>query len=925
MLLTLLPLAGWAENLTDALVTVLNPKYGNVPSYIGTAGDYVVVEGFYADVNKATSKTEAEIRAANAGEKFYVEISATGFDGTLMKQFTIEKMPLTITVSDKNKTFGEAEPSASTYRGYITAVTDADGGDKIALKPSITIGRESGENVKYVKVGGADVVAGYAYTATISNANYEIGSVTGTFTINPKSISGATIAGIADVIYKGSEWKPTPEVKDGTTTLVKDKDYTLSYTNNTDAHDDNHATLAPKVTVTGKGNYDSATSAEKKFSIKPATLLVTPIAKRVYNGNNSLPSVPANFYAFSNDVKFSFQGFVDDKAAKDVTWGTVTWAVPVVAPAVASANVGTQALRITTQDFSLANYKFSPVEGTFEITQLPITFAVDNYTVVGKTLNYGDAENYALTDAWKTTAVDADEDVLEKVVKITRAQTKVGGTGDHKNDYELNAAFMTDDEINALVDADGTIIGDANKAAAKETYKTTRNNYKGTFTKSYVTINKVALQIALNESKYTLSKVYDAQPVPAIELNKTDGLLILGLVNDDKAEDVVNLTNLTLTVVDNAADADTYQLTLDGATSDVYDINYIPSQFTINPRPLSIKIADQTFIYNTVANINQNAYTITNVAENEGLVDDANKVFKLVFVAGKVDVDGNGKITTAAAVDPISDAIDAVDVTGDASKWANYDVSVTKGKATILASGATSIVLDQTKDLRATLTAQAFATTSTTCTVSFPTSQRTLKKETWNTLVLPFDISVAELSQKFGYAVVDVIDETNSDANQVVFKIHMGDIPANTPILIKVYKDTDFNNIIFTGVKIISPAADIVAQDAAGNKLTGAYAPQTVEGGDYYMTGDGDWRLCGQSFNINGERAKFTKSSAATAPEFNFFIEEEDGTVTAIQSISTEGVATPAEGWYTLKGVKLQGAPTEKGIYVRNGKKVVIK
>ena len=31
------------------------------------------------------------------------------------------------------------------------------------------------------------------------------------------------------------------------------------------------------------------------------------------------------------------------------------------------------------------------------------------------------------------------------------------------------------------------------------------------------------------------------------------------------------------------------------------------------------------------------------------------------------------------------------------------------------------------------------------------------------------------------------------------------------------------------------------------------------------------------------------------------------------------------DGWYTLNGVKLQGVPTEKGIYIRNGKKMVIK
>ena len=35
--------------------------------------------------------------------------------------------------------------------------------------------------------------------------------------------------------------------------------------------------------------------------------------------------------------------------------------------------------------------------------------------------------------------------------------------------------------------------------------------------------------------------------------------------------------------------------------------------------------------------------------------------------------------------------------------------------------------------------------------------------------------------------------------------------------------------------------------------------------------------------------------------------------------------ATAVDGWYTLNGIRLQGAPTEKGVYINNGKKIVIK
>ena len=54
-------------------------------------------------------------------------------------------------------------------------------------------------------------------------------------------------------------------------------------------------------------------------------------------------------------------------------------------------------------------------------------------------------------------------------------------------------------------------------------------------------------------------------------------------------------------------------------------------------------------------------------------------------------------------------------------------------------------------------------------------------------------------------------------------------------------------------------------------------------------------------------------------------VEEADGSTTAISSINADGIAMPAEGWYTINGVKLEGAPTQKGIYINNGKKIIVK
>ena len=50
-----------------------------------------------------------------------------------------------------------------------------------------------------------------------------------------------------------------------------------------------------------------------------------------------------------------------------------------------------------------------------------------------------------------------------------------------------------------------------------------------------------------------------------------------------------------------------------------------------------------------------------------------------------------------------------------------------------------------------------------------------------------------------------------------------------------------------------------------------------------------------------------------------------DGQVTAIGTLETRTGEVTLDGWYTLDGTRLSGQPTRKGIYVNNGKKVVIK
>ena len=222
------------------------------------------------------------------------------------------------------------------------------------------------------------------------------------------------------------------------------------------------------------------------------------------------------------------------------------------------------------------------------------------------------------------------------------------------------------------------------------------------------------------------------------------------------------------------------------------------------------------------------------------------------------------------------------------------------------------------------------------------------KAEEWNTLVLPFDISVADLSQVLGYAIVNVIDpegvKLENDKPVFKFKLTMtggnggdGVLKANRPFTVKTAANV-------TGVKnfglqqIVAPTAEDVVDAGRGCKFVGTYTTTTInsesEGKLRFLPGDyTNWLSVGSSSSNTYNVVPFaayidmTKLTPEQAAHAMFIFEELDGSTTAIKSIEADeiGGKKSAEGWYTINGVKLQNAPAEKGVYIKDGKKVVIK
>lgn len=174
------------------------------------------------------------------------------------------KFPVTVTVTAPvDITYGEelSNPSASQ--------TDAGNGTDDAGK--YTYSYEGINGTTYGPSEKKPTAAGqYRVTATLVSDTHAGSGTSAPFKINPKDISGATVALPEDftATYTGSAFEPAVTVTDGTTTLVAGTDYTVAYSNNTNV---GQAT----VTVTGQGNYQGTVSG--KFTISRKSLADTDI------------------------------------------------------------------------------------------------------------------------------------------------------------------------------------------------------------------------------------------------------------------------------------------------------------------------------------------------------------------------------------------------------------------------------------------------------------------------------------------------------------------------------------------------------------------------------------------------------------------------------------------------------------------------
>lgn len=200
--------------------------------------------------------------------------------------------------------------------------------------------------------------------------------------------------------------------------------------------------------------------------------------------------------------------------------------------------------------------------------------------------------------------------------------------------------------------------------------------------------------------------------------------------------------------------------------------------------------------------------------------------------------------------------------------------------------------------------------------------KRTLSPEYWNTFCVPFTISADVIKEKFGEGT-QVCTFGSMNGNVMNFA-HSTTIKAGKPYIVKPTKEVV--NPSFTGVNIEATAAKKVGAD--GYFMQGIYSVKTdlTTDGTNLFLGDGNkfYKPSGTTTaKMKGMRAFFIVPQGTNFAALRANI---DGATTAIDELTTVVEQPTDNRIYNLQG-EFVGTSFEglHGVYVQNGKKVLVK
>ena len=567
------------------------------------------------------------------GMRAYVTVNVTSRNYKVIPveiTLTLQEKPTAndITVTMDGWTFGEAAKELQ-VNGLPTGVELTD--------PAVTV---TYTNTKDGTTSSKRPTDAGSYTVTVSyETDTEIHTGTAAFTISRKPLQQGMLARITgDRYYNGTEQTPDVTVTDGEKTLVKDVDYTVSYSNNVNASTPTSQAVA---TVTGKGNYEGTISTT--FVINPVTLHingedrmtatasygtkvkeipVSPAEVYYYDSGHNVMIVPGT-WKFDGDDMDEIPEVGNTKAYKAVftpTSGSENYrecstnitpsitqaAGSVTAPAAKTGlvyNGEEQALLETLPTSSTGTVLYSQ-DGTNYTATPPMGREAKTYTVFYKVV--GDKNHLDV-------AVQSIDVKIEKLAITVTAENKTSRVGQtlaeltyaYTPELAAGDAFTGTLESNARPDATGEYPITRGTLALNENY--TIDFHAGTYT--------VADKLAQSDFRFesipsAVSKTYGDPDFSAGAVGAAEGSTV---TYESSAPTVATVDGTGKVTIKGAGTA---VITAKASATDEYAEVAATCTLTVEKKPIAIPTADATvFTYNgteqTYALTEDGAYTIT--------------------------------------------------------------------------------------------------------------------------------------------------------------------------------------------------------------------------------------------------------------------------------------------------------------------------
>lgn len=226
------------------------------------------------------------------------------------------------------------------------------------------------------------------------------------------------------------------------------------------------------------------------------------------------------------------------------------------------------------------------------------------------------------------------------------------------------------------------------------------------------------------------------------------------------------------------------------------------------------------------------------------------------------------------------------------------------------------------------------------------TYSRTFTNTNWQALYVPFSIPIDSLSAH-GLQVAELNDTHQWDFNGdgvadstrvEFFTLTSGNTEANNPYLIRATEPTTLS-LTLKDIEVKAAEENSIECSSTKQKFTFVGTYTGVNGADMYnhnyygMSGGGLKRVSSTSVSLKPQRW-YMKIENKNGSPVNYFapsirftvdgIDEEEEETSAIVDMCTES-RNRHKAFYSLEGIRQNTAPTQRGMYVRQGKKLIIR